>query len=382
MKDYFYNKNYTAIYLHNFFASFFSSVTSIFWIVLLYKMWFPLWLILLFYAFQFLFMWLLSPLSPILSSKIWIANSVLISNFFRIIWTWFLLLVSDFTSIYLFLIFIFFSIHGAIYHPLINWVNSNYVDDNHKWRFNTMNIIFKSISTILATFISWYFIAEWYDLSLFIITIFMSFFSYLPYFLILEKSEIKHNHKFLDVFKYLFSPNFKPNLVPFSFQIFFIVERIFIPLFIYIAIPDFKIVSYIIWFATFIEFLLLFSFWKSIDKFTHKSFFTATLLKSINSLFFLIQNFHFWLIFLNQLYSKITENMYESSFWTLIQKKAKKEFDPFLFTTAKEMILCFTEFIILVIMSFFAYFIWNNIFIVIFSSSFLALWITYKTWKK
>lgn len=382
MKDYFYNKNYTAIYLHNIFASFFSSITSIFWIVLLYKMWFPLWLIFLFYAFQFLFMWLLSPLSPILSSKIWIWNSVLISSIFRIIWTWFLLLVPNFSSIYLFLIFIFFSVHWAIYHPLINWVNSKYIDNNHKWRFNTMNIILKSISIIIATFVSWYFIWKWYNLELFIITILFSIFSFLPYFFILEKSNLKHNHKFLDVFMYLFSPTFKPNLVPFSFQTFFIVERIFIPLFIYIAIPDFEIVSYIIWFATLVEFLILFSFWKTIDKFTHKSFFTATLLKSINSLFFIIQNFHFWLIFLNQIYSKTTENMYESSFWTLIQKKAKQEIDPILFTTAKEIILCFTEFIILVIMSFLAYFLWNNIFIIIFSSSFVALWITYKTWIK
>ncbi len=382
MENYFYNKNYISIYLHNIFNVFAKSMVSIFWVVLLYKIGFPIWLILLFFAFQFWCMWLLSPLSPILVSKIWLVKSILLSNIFSVIWISLLLIIQDFSSWYLFLIFIFFSIEWAIYHPLGNWLSAIYIKDEHKWRVLSLNIIFKQLSIILSAFTWWYLIATDQNILLILIIILSFILSNLVYFILLEKKEIKIIYHFRDIFKYLFSIKFKENLVPFWFQAFLIIERIFIPLFMFIFIWDFETLSYIVWFSILLEFLILLFFWKRIDTLKNKSFFWATLLKSISSLFLRLLNVNTPLVFFNKTYAWITENIFTNAFWTLIQKKAGKEKNAILFTSAKEIILCFSEFFILVFLSGIAYFIWNPIFIVIFVSSFIAIWIMYFTWKK
>jgi len=103
-------------------------------------------------------------------------------------------------------------------------------------------------------------------------------------------------------------------------------------------------------------------FAKKIDFFEKESFFDSVLLKSLTSIFFLFFNFHTFLLFINQTYSKITQNLFDNSFKTLIQKKSKKT-SPILFSTAKEMILCFTEFFILIIFSIVAYYVQEKVFI-------------------
>ncbi|MDC0506082.1 hypothetical protein OAN96_00630 [Candidatus Gracilibacteria bacterium] len=326
-------------------------------------------------------MGLLSPLSPILVSKIGLVPSIVISNIFRLIGTGFLLTAQDFSSVYLFLIFVVFSIDGAIYHPLISGIISHYVKNTHKGRVNSLTFIISSLAIIVAVFVGGYFIAQGNNILLLGLITGSLVLSNLSYICLLDKYSGSNSYTFREVFRYLLSPAFRENLIPFSMQTFLIIEKIFIPLFIFTFVGDFQVLSYIVGFAVLIEFIVLFLFGKRIDIMPGKGFFQASFLRSLSSIFFIFFSLNTWLIFFNQTYAKISEKMFDSSFGTLLQTKAKKGKDAILFVTAKEMTLCFTEFFILIGFSGFAYVYGDLVFMFIYLCSFLAVWVMYNTWR-
>ena len=257
--EYLHNKNYVAIYLHNFFDVLGKSTISIFSAVLLYKIGFAIDSILLFFAFQFGLMGLLSPLSPFLVSKIGLVKTILISNIFRVIGTIFLLKSGLTASYSLFLIFIFFSIDGAIYHPLQDGINSIYVKNEHKGKVNSFTTVLKTIATMVAVLIAGQ-LALAHDYILLGIIVAAMVFSVIPYMLLMDKKEIPVGGNFFDAYKLLFSKKFKENIIPFSAKTFLIVERIFIPLYVFILVGNFKIVSYVIAFSVIFEMAATFIF--------------------------------------------------------------------------------------------------------------------------
>ncbi len=381
MKEYFYNKNYVAIYLHNICENFASSLVSVLGVVLLYNLGFPIWAILLFYAFQFWLMWLLSPLCPIIVSKIWIPGTVFLSSVFKAIGTSFLLFAWSFSQESIFFIFILFSIAEGIYNPLPNSITSYYIQDRHKGRVNSINAIIRALITMLSITIWAYFIVNALVMELLSLIILFYIIGVWVYQILLDRIELPWAPSFISVFRYLFHARFRENLIPFWLETFLIIELIFLPLFIYVFVGDLQIVSYIVSFALWVEVIILIAFGKKIDAFSQSSFFQSMVLKSISSLSFILFTINIWWTFICNTYMRISYAMFLSSFGTLLQKKAKKESNPIVFSATKEMILCFTEFFILLLFAGLAYFMGNNIFIIIFISASAAVaWIYYK-WR-
>ena len=146
MKEYFHHQNYIAIYLQNFFDVLWKSVISTFSAVFLFRMGVPIHFILLFFAIQFGVMGILSPLCPVLLGKIGIVWTICIANAFRLVATVLLLSFHDFSA-WIFIVSLFFSLDGAIYHPLSNSVVATYVENAHKGKVNSLNTLLGAIAS-------------------------------------------------------------------------------------------------------------------------------------------------------------------------------------------------------------------------------------------
>ena len=355
--SYFSNRNYAAIYFHNFFDALGKSMLEFLSAVILYQLGMPIHFILLFFALKFGFMGALSPLSLVLTSKIGLNKTIFISSFFYIIGASLLILGDYANPILLFSSFLFFALKGATYHPLLNGVISMYVEDEHRGKFNSLNTILKIIAIFVSVGIGSFLLIKGLNIYIIFIITFFLILSLLTYVFFLEKKKINGTHSFKTVYSYLFSERFRENVVPFSFQSFLIIERVLIPLFIYIYFGDLKTTAIIILISVFVEMIILYLFGKHIDAFSRKSFNEASWLKSFNSVIFLLSYLNYKIVYFSQIYNRIAENIFSVSFRTKLQTKARKITDPLLFTTAKEMSLCFAELIFLLILSVISIFI-------------------------
>lgn len=349
--------------------------------IILYQVGMPIHFILLFFALKYGLMGVLSPLSLVLTSRIGLNKTILASSVCYVVGAALLVLGDYSNPALLFSSFIFFALKGAMYHPLISGVISMYVENHNRGKFNSLNTILKIIAIFISVGIgSVLLIAHLYIYILFTITFFLVI-SLLTYVFFLEKKEINGRHTFKSIYAYLFSKAFRENIVPFSFQSFLVIERIFIPLFIFLYFGSLEIAAFIILFSVFIEIIIQFKFGKYIDAFSKKSFASASALKSFNSILFISSYVSVNMLYVGQIYNRIAENMFAISFGTTFQTKAKKIDDPILFTTAKEMSLCFAELFFLLILFGIGYFIQERIFIVLFISSFVSVWIMYWYWR-
>jgi len=381
LKDYFHTKNYTAIYLNTLFQWPGRAIIGVFWTVLLYSSWYPIYLILLLYGYMFGLMWALSPLSPILMNRIWLIACVGLGSFFRLIAIFLLLNIWDISIIYTLSLFTFFALDGAIYHPTMHSLISKVVNNSHRGKMNSLNTIIWSLSVIVSVFISWYLLHIEETAILFFYTCISLSLWILSYIILLDAPKIGSKYSFGDVYTYFFSNDFRENITPLGLASFPIIEKFFIPLYIFISLWSMKVLSYIVGFSIIIELIIIWIFWRKIDASDKKSFFWASVTKSLSPILFIISPINPWILFTVKSYGEVTDKNFDNSFWSLLQKKAKKQKDPFLFTTAREMSLCFTELIVLILFAIIAYFVGTYIFLWIFLGSSLAVLIIYKTWK-
>lgn len=143
----------------------------------------------------------------------------------------------------------------------------------------------------------------------------------------------------------LFSDEFKENIVPFFGQAIVIVtNHMLVGLFIYFVVGDFKLFGFILSLIVFLEFFITLLFGRFVDKNHDKSLKNSASLhafSNFNMSFF--AKTAFFTAFL-QLFNQITWSLLDNSFTTKIHKKMQNSRkDSFLYSSTKEMALCFLE---------------------------------------
>ena len=117
--------------------------------VMLYKAGLPIYLILLIYGVRFLITGLITPFFITISSKIGLANCILISNVFSIISAYFMLFSDNlYSNIIIFIITM--GLMGLA-NPASDALSSKYVDNKHRGRFNSIIYISKILGTVIAS---------------------------------------------------------------------------------------------------------------------------------------------------------------------------------------------------------------------------------------
>ena len=368
MKEYFYKKEYKYMYLSIFFFNFANALSETFGTVMLYKAGLPIYLILLIYGIRFLITGIITPLFVSLSNKIGVAKCILISNIFSIINSYFML---NNESLYAnIIIFVIAMGLMGLSNPSSDALSSKYVESEHRGRFNSLYFISKILGTVFAScLVAWGVISD-NTLILFSIII---FFFILQYFTIL-KIDYKPKKKF-NIFKvsikYLIHSKSKYKII-YALRTSHIIERLFVPMYLYILLQDFKVFSVVIVISLLFQVITVTLIGKYADKNIKRSNDFVSLIKVVITAIYLLAKNKI-MISINKTIGDNLEKVYETSIQTSIQNiiKESKENDDLL-SVVGQMSLCFTEVIVFAILSIMSIFIEEKVFIVIFILSIIS----------
>ena len=368
MKEYFYKPEYKYMYLANVSYSFANALSETFGTVMLYKSGIPIWLILLIYGLRFGITGLLTPLFVSISSRFGIAKCILISNIFSIISAYMMI---DGTNIYKnIVIFILAMGFMGLSNPSTDSLSSRYVETEHRGRYNSLINISKIIAVALASgLVAWGVIS---DNNIILFTIIAIFF--LLQYIFIRKIDYKVENKtnaFKASMKYIIKSKSRYKMI-YALRTSHIIERQFIPLYLFIAVKDFSVFSSIIIISLLLQIITVSLIGKYTDKNIVKANSLVTIIKVIITSVFLFAKNKVTIAF-NKVLNDNFEKVYETSINTSIQniiKESKEDND--LLSTVGQMSLCFTEVIVFPLLAIISSFIGEKVFIIIFILSILS----------
>lgn len=368
MKEYFYKKEYKYMYLSIFFYNFANALIETFGTVMLYKAGLPIYLILLIYGIRFFITGLITPLFVTISNKIGVAKCILISNIFNIINSYFMLnSKSLYANIIVFVITMGFM---GLSNPSSDALSSKYVESEHRGRFNSFYSISKILGTVLAScLVAWGVISN-KTLILFVVLTVFFLLQYLAILKIDYKPE-KKSSAFKSSMKYLIHSKSKYKII-YALRTNHIIERQFVPLYLYLLLQDFKTFSVVTIVSLLFQVITIILIGKYTDKDIKKSNNLVTIIKSSITLIYLFVKDKF-IISINKAVSDNVSKVYETSIQTSIQNiiKESKE-DNELLSAVGQMSLCFTEVFVFALLAFIAKFVGENVFYVIFILSIVS----------
>ena len=368
MKEYFYKQEYKYMYLSIFFYNFANALSETFGTVMLYKAGLPIYLILLIYGIRFLIMGLITPAFVTISSKIGIAKCILISNLFNIIYAYFIL-VNQNLSANIIIFIIVMGLNG-LSNPSSDALSSKYVESEHRGRFNSFYSISKILGTVLAScLVAWGVISN-KTLILFVVLTVFFLLQYLTILKIDYKPE-KKSSVFKSSIKYLIHSKNKYKII-YALKTNHIIERQFVPLYLYLLLQDFKAFSIVTIVSLLFQVITIILIGKYTDKDIEKSNNLVTIIKSSITLIYLFVRDKF-IISINKTISDNVSKVYDTSIQTSIQNiiKESKENNELL-SAVGQMSLCFTEVLVFGLLALIARFIGENVFYVIFILSIVS----------
>lgn len=368
MKEYFYKPEYKYMYLANVSYSFANALSETFGTVMLYKSGIPIWLILLIYGLRFGITGLCTPLFVSISSRFGIAKCILISNIFSIISAYMML---DGTNIYRnIVIFILAMGFMGISNPSTDSLSSKYVETEHRGRYNSLINISKIIAVALAScLVAWGVIS---DNNIILFTIIAIFF--LLQYIFIRKIDYKVENKtnaFKESMKYIIKSKSRYKII-YALRTSHIIERQYVPLYLFIAVKDFSVFSSIIIISLLLQIITVSLIGKYTDKNIGKANTLVTIIKVIITSVFLFAKNKVTIAF-NKVLNDNFEKVYETSINTSIQNiiiESKEDND--LLSAVGQMSLCFTEVIVFALLAIISSFIGEKVFIIIFILSILS----------
>lgn len=368
MKEYFYRREYKYMYASIFFYNFAYALIETFGTVMLYQAGLPIYMILLIYGMRFLITGLITPLFVTISNKIGVAKCVLISNIFSIINSYFMLNSENlYSNIIIFIIAM--GLMG-LSNPSSDSLSNKYVESNHRGRFNSIYFISKILGIVLASvLVAWGVISN-NTIVLFSVIIISYILQYIVILQIDYKPEKKTN-TFKSSIKYLLHSKSKYKII-YALRANHIIERLFVPLYLYIALKDFKAFSVVVVISLIFQIITVTLIGKYTDKNIKKANTLVSLIRLIITSIYLFAKNKF-VISVNKTVSDNLEKVYETSIQTSIQnmiKESKEDHD--LLSAVGQMSLCFAEVVILAILSIISKYIGEDIFYLIFLLSIIS----------
>lgn len=368
MKEYLYKKEYIYLYLSQFTFRFGNALIDIFGTVMLYKNGIPIYLILLIYGLQFGIMGIFSPLFIKVASKYGIASCRLLSNICRIV-SCYMLATNEYNLI---LFTITMGLSGALSNPIENAISARYIDEKYSGKYNGLRTISRILGTALATVVITAGIIS--NNSIYTLVLVITAFGLQVYFAkkMDYKPEFKKSEKFINIYRDIVKVKSPAKKICIA-KAFDIIEKFFVPLYIYIALNDFVAFSVVVIISLTLQSIILFASGVYMDKNMKKTYRVISVLKAIVSGIFIIAKNKVFVSINNMAYDNV-QKMYETTYTTALQTIIRKsDIDNDKLSTLSEMWLCFAELIILILFAILAIFIKEKIFILIFISEILAI---------
>lgn len=368
MKEYFYHREYKYIYLSTFFYSFANALIELFGVIMLYKGGMQIYKILFIYGLRFGIMGAFTPLFLKVSSKVGMATCYLLANILRIIGSY-MLLFNDTNNL---LIFIFvISISGSLSNPIADAMSNKYVESRHRGKFNSVITISKILGQTFASIVLTIGIVTLNNILLLIV---VAVFFLICYFFVLKidyKPKVQDKSIFKKTLQFILKENSDFKTI-YSLKTNHIIERYFIPLYLYIVLQDFVSFSTVITVSLALQLISVLVIGKLTDKNLKKTSTFVTILKSIiTSIYLFLKNP--LIISLNKMVSDNFDKAYEASIQSSIQNLMNKSNEnKEVLAAVGQMSLCFTEVIVFLVLSFVSIYINEYVFYIIFVLSIIS----------
>lgn len=368
MKEYFYKSEYKWLYLSKFFYAFANSFIDIFGVVMLYKNGMPLYMILFIYGLRFGVMGLCSPMFLKVSAKHGIASCAIFANLLRIAGIY---MIQNGAQNNILLFLFVMSLPGALSNPIEDAVSSKYIENEHRGRYNSMRNIARICGQALASvFVAWGVTSD--NNTLLLLVISMAFLlDYLCTAVVDYRPKVTNGNVFKETIKFMFK-NMNHYELIYALRTNHIIERLFVPLYVYLALQDFVAFSAVVTVSLLVQIITVMIIGKLTDKNTQKTNNIVTAIRVlITTVYLFIQNKV--AISFNKALSDNFEKVYETTLQTSIQNIIKEsDEDNSVLSTVGQMSLCFTEVIVFSGLSLISYFVDTNVFYVIFILSIIS----------
>ncbi len=253
MKDYLYKKEYIYLYLTEFCFRFGNTLIDIFGTVMLYKQGVPIHLIILIYGLRFGIMGLFTPLFIKIAPKYGVNFCRLLANMCRIISSYMII-----TNRYNLTIFIItMGLSGALSNPIGNAISARFIDSKDTGKYNSLRSIAGILGSALAT--AGITVGVVNQNSIYTMVLVIIAFSMQLYFAkkVDYKPEKKDDCSAKEILKDVIrikSPATKISII----KAFDVIEKFFLPLYIYIALKDFVAFSVLIIVSLSIQSIIVF----------------------------------------------------------------------------------------------------------------------------
>lgn len=367
-QDYFAKPEYKWLYLSQFFFAFANSFMELFGVVMLYKNGMPLYTILFIYGLRFGIMGIGSPLFLKVSAKSGIATCAILADLLRIATIY---MVQNGAQNNLLLFLLATSLAGALQNPIQDAISSRYVDTHHRGRYNSMRSIALILGQALASiFVAWGVVTQNNTLLLLVISMFFLL-EYLCIAVVDYRSEITNTDVFKETLTHIFKNLNRYELI-YAFRTSYVIERLFVPLYLYLVLQDFVAFSTVLVVSLCIQIVTVILIGKLTDKNPCKTIHFVTAIRAIITLIYLFIRNKLAIAF-NKTLSDNFQKVYETTLRTSTQnmiKKAKQ--DNSVLSTVGQMCLCFTELVVFLVLAFICYFIEEQVFYVIFLLSIVS----------
>lgn len=254
MKEYLYKKEYKYLYLTEFSFRFGNTLIDIFGTVMLYKSGIPIHLILLIYGIRFGIMGLFSPLYIKIASRYGVTFCRFLANACRVISSY--MLITNRYNIIMFTITM--GLSGALSNPIGNAMAARFIDEKHRGKYNSLRMISNILGTALATaVITIGVVAE--DSAYTIALVVLAFTMQLYFAKKMDyKPEDNNKQKYSEIIKDLITLKTPTRKIS-AIKACDVIEKLFVPLYVYIALKDFVAFSVVIIVSLTVQSIIMFA---------------------------------------------------------------------------------------------------------------------------
>lgn len=368
MKECICKREYVFLYLTKFCFSVANTLIDVFGAVMLYKNGMELYLILLVYGIRFGIMGLCTPLFLTISKKFGIGICALLANILRVIGSY-MILTGDYNHIIVFILVM--SLPGAISNPIEDAMSSKYVKEEHRGKYNSILNVVRILGQAFASIMVAYGVINNNYYMIYLITIIFFFLDFLFTSLVSYKPNIEQHSVLKQTIQYCMHKKSVFKKIYFL-RTFHIIERLFMPLYVYIMLEDFQLFSAVMIISLIIQIVPVIIIGITTDKNIKKTNGIVSILKIIISAIFIFVKNKFIISF-NKTVNDNLEKIYETNVQASIQNIiTKSQENNTLLSAIGQMILCITECVVFIGFSLMTTVIHIEIFKIIFVLSIIA----------
>lgn len=264
-------------------------------------------------------MGLCSPMFLKVAAKHGIASCAILANLLRIAGIY---MIQNGAQNNILLFLFVMSLPGALSNPIEDAISSKYVENEHRGRYNSMRNIARIFGQTLASvFVAWGVTSD--NNTLLLLVISMAFLlDYLCTAVVDYRPKVSNGNVFKETIKFMFK-NMNHYELIYALRTNHIIERLFVPLYVYLALQDFVAFSTVITVSLLVQIITVMIIGKLTDKNTQKTNNMVTAIRAlITTVYLFIQNKV--AISFNKALSDNFEKVYETTLQTSIQNMIKE----------------------------------------------------------